>query len=195
MNVEKGLLLVAQTLFKLGITLILIPKFTTDLHVRGATLSYQDKPCIVLTNYTKFYASIWFALIHELFHVLYDWDEIRNERYHISGETESIKINEVEADSFARQYLFSDEKMNLIKPRINEPNYVKEFAAKNHIHPSIIYTFYNFDNADEKNYAKFNKYMPDFSNLLKSFKSDEFLNFNPVKQTSNKRNLDINYTI
>lgn len=195
MNVEKGLLLVAQALFKFGVTLILVPKFTTDLHLRGATLAYRDKPCIVLTKYTKLYGTMWFALIHEIFHVLYDWEEIRNEKYHITGETDSIKINENEANNFARQYLFSDEKMNVITPHINDHRYVKQYAEQNHVHPSIIYTFYNWDHSDDKRlYAKFDKYMPNFDSLLERFNAEAFLNFAPIKQISHQRNLDI-YTI
>lgn len=191
LNVEKGLLLVAQTLFKFGITLIFVPKFTTDLHLRGATLAYRDKPCIVLTKYTKFYATVWFALIHELFHVLYDWEEIRNERYHITGETESMNINENEANNFARQYLFSEEKMNQVRPHINEPRFVKNFAEQNHVHPSIIYTFFNWDNEGSNTYGKYDRYMPTFDSLLERFKANEFLDFIPVKQISNHRNVDI----
>src|SRR5690606_36942062 len=73
LDVENGLLIVAQKLFKLGITLVIIPKFTQDLHIRGATFAHRGKPCIALTKYTRFYPTLWFTLIHELFHVLYDW--------------------------------------------------------------------------------------------------------------------------
>jgi Zn-dependent peptidase ImmA (M78 family)/transcriptional regulator with XRE-family HTH domain len=191
MNEDIGLQTVAQALFKLGITLVWIPRFTQDLHVRGATLAFRDKPCIVLTNYTRFYATLWFTLIHELFHVLYDWDEIKNEKYHISGETDSVKINEEEANEFARQYLFSYEKMETVKPHIDNPLHVKKYAEQNHVHPSIIYTFYCWDNKEEKAYAKFNDYMPSIDGLMKRFSADEFLNFVPVKEVSNKRNLKL----
>jgi len=195
MNVENGLLLVAQALFQIGVTLIFIPKFTTDLHVRGATLSYKDRPCIVLTKYTNIYATLWFTLIHELFHVLYDWDEIRNEHYHISGETTSIKINEAEANNFARQYLFSDEKMDVVKPHIDEPRFVKYFAEQNHVHPSLIYAFYSYDLVGGNSYAKYNKYMPEFENLLERFYAKDFLKFSPIKKISKERNLEIYNTI
>src|SRR5262249_12028978 len=42
-NVENGLVLVSQALFKMGVTLIVLPKFTKDVHVRGATLAYRGK--------------------------------------------------------------------------------------------------------------------------------------------------------
>ncbi len=195
MNVERGLILVAQELFKLGVTLIIVPKFAPDIHVRGATFSYRDKPCIALTKYTKFYGTMWFALIHELYHVLYDWDEIKKEEYHFSGEAESIRINENEANKFARQYLFSDEKMNVVKNRIHDPNYVKDFAEKNHVHPSIIYTFYSWDSGDDRVYAKFDKFIPDFSKALEPFKTEDFTKFTPIKEISKDRNNKLSYTI
>jgi HTH-type transcriptional regulator / antitoxin HigA len=192
MEVENGLLLVAQALFKLGITLIIIPKFTSDIHVRAATLPYRNKPCVVLTKYSEFYGTLWFALIHELFHVLYDWEEIQKEEYHITGESNTISINEQEADNFARQYLFSDEKMNAIIPHINEPRFVKYFAEQNHIHSSIIYTFYCWDKNDPNIYARFKKVTAfDFDVLLERFKTLDFLKFTPVNNISKERNLKI----
>jgi hypothetical protein len=191
-DVQNGLLIVAQALFRLGVTLIFVPKFTPDLHVRGATLAYRDKPCIIMTKYTKFYGTLWFALIHELFHVLYDWEEIRNEQYHISGESSSMKINEAEANNFAREYLFSNEKMEIVKPSINNPKFVRSFAEKNHIHPSIIYTFYNWDCGEDKStYAKFDRFMPDFSELMEHFKMERFRQLAPVKEISRDRNLEL----
>lgn len=193
MDVDRGLLTVAQALWKLGITLIYIPKYLSDMHIRGATLSYRNKPCIVLTDYTRFYASLWFALIHELFHVLYDWDEIKNESYHISGETASMNINEADADDFARKYLFSDEKMELVSPHIDEPRFVRSFAEQNHVHPSIVYTFYNWDQNDSKTYARYNRYMPRFDKLLERFKGREFKEYHPVAKVSTDRNIELSY--
>lgn len=194
MNVETGLVKVMQTLFKLGITLIFVPKFTTDIHVRGATFEYLDKPCIVLTKYTDYYATIWFALIHELYHVLYDWDEIRRGEFHISGETESMKISEDEANRFARQYLFSYEKMEIVQPHINKPRFVEHFAQQNHVHPSIIYNFYCWDmGSSSKAYSKYNKLMKvsNYATLLERFKSEEFLKFKNIKSITVERNVTL----
>lgn len=194
MNVQRGLAMVGQALFKLGVTLIFIPKYARNMHIRGATLSYQNKPCIVLTNYTQFYASLWFALIHELFHVLYDWDEIRTESYHISGESTSMKINEAEADDFARQYLFSDKKMAEVEPRINDLRFVRYVAELNHVHPSIIYTFYTWDKDSRKLYAKHHKNMtPDLGSLMELFKAEDLNGFQPVQNVSAKRNSELKY--
>lgn len=192
MDVEKGLLTVAQKLFKLGITLVMIPKYFPDLHTKGATIPHKNKPCIALTKYTEYYSTIWFTLIHELFHVLYDWDQIKKEGYHISGETNSIKINEAEADNFARQYLFSDEKMNLIRPHLDEPLFVKHFAEANHVHPSIIYTFNCWDSGSRDSYRKYHKKIAfDFDSTLNHFDMQEFAALTPVSKASVKRNSKI----
>jgi len=194
MNIENGLRFVAKALFKFGITLIVMPKFNSDLHIKGATLAYRDKPCIVLTKYTDYYATIWFTLIHEIFHVLYDWDEIRREKYHITGETDSININESEADNFARQYLFSDDKMEKVLPHINEPRYVRMFAEQSHIHPSIIYTFYSRDKNDYKRFYR--QMRPPLNSSLEPFNFFEFEDIKsskPIKEITSKRNLQLQY--
>lgn len=188
MNVENGLWLVAQALFRMGITLVYVPKFTKDLHVRGATLSYNDKPCIALTKYTDFYPSMWFALIHELYHVLFDWEKIIEDKYHVSGEMDTMNVNEEEANSFARQYLFSDEKMNIVKPHINNPSFVKTFAEQNHVHPSFIYVFNAYDSSGGENkYSKLKPHLPAFDGLLEKLNANEWDNFTPIKQIAKQR--------
>ena len=74
-NEEYGLVNVIKELFRLGITVIFLPRFS-NLHVRGATFALDNKPCIVLTDYRGFYPTLWHCLIHELYHVIFDWFEI-----------------------------------------------------------------------------------------------------------------------
>jgi Zn-dependent peptidase ImmA (M78 family) len=164
MNVEKGLIEVARLLYKIGITVIYQAPMQT-LKLRGATFSHNGKPCIVLTNYRGFYATLWFALFHELYHVLFDWDEIKENKYHLtddSNEQLSVQEREREADNFARRYLFSKEKMDAILPFLNDDDYVAEFATDNHIEKSIIYVLYAFDYQDDnrKAWARAKRYSP-----------------------------------
>lgn len=195
MNVERGLLTVSQALFKLGVTVIFVPKYHTDLHIKGATTLHRGKPCIILTKYTHYYATIWFTLLHELFHVLYDLEEIKKDKdqCHISGEIQSKEINEAEADDFARQYLFSDEKMAAIRPHIHEPQFVKYYSAQNHVHPSIVYSFYCWDTGEDQAWRRFSKNMiiPEYTGLLEKFKSSELEKFGSVQEVSKRRNAEI----
>ncbi|MCS3797187.1 ImmA/IrrE family metallo-endopeptidase [Niastella sp. OAS944] len=147
-NIEFGLPSVIKDLFKMGVTVI-YQEALPALHLRGATFAVYDKPCVVLTNYRGFYPTLFFALIHELFHVLFDWEEIKVNGYHLSDDDEnelSVKAKEDEADSFAREYLFSKEKTKFLKPYLNNnPAFVEKFTTDNHVHPSFAYVFNAFD--------------------------------------------------
>jgi HTH-type transcriptional regulator/antitoxin HigA len=142
-NVEHGLLEVSKLLFKIGITVIYQPPLQS-LKINGATVNHKGKPAVVLSNHMKFYGTLWFALIHELYHVLFDWPEIKENKYHLTdddNEQLSVQEREHEANNFAREYLFSKEKMKNIRPYLNDYEYVKKFGLANHVEPSIIYVF------------------------------------------------------
>jgi HTH-type transcriptional regulator/antitoxin HigA len=171
-DVDLGLVNVIRDLYKIGVTVIYQPQLPT-LHLRGATFAFNDKPCIALSNYVGFYPTLWFALIHELFHVIFDWEEIRKNRYHLSDdETEQLTVREKEkeADNFAREFLFSKEKTERIRPYINDADYVTEFANNNHVHPSFVYVFYAFDagKGDRMAWPRAKRQNPSLEKLLKS---------------------------
>ncbi|RDV11851.1 hypothetical protein DXT99_23385 [Pontibacter diazotrophicus] len=172
MNVERGLLEIIKVLYRIGITVIYQPPLQ-KLQLRGATFSHNNKPCIVLTNYVGFYATLWFALIHELYHVLFDWEEIKANKYHLtddSNEQLSVREREEDADDFAREYLFSKQKAATIRPYIHDSAYVAEFATNNHIHSSLIYVFNAFDapKSNRMAWAIARKNSPDIEECIKS---------------------------
>jgi Zn-dependent peptidase ImmA (M78 family)/transcriptional regulator with XRE-family HTH domain len=196
MSVEKGLWDVIRELYKMGITVIYLPKFK-KLHIRGATFNVNNRPCIVLTDYKGFYPTLWFSLLHELHHVLFDWEEILVSSFHLSGSSDStdlytkIEIEEV-ADKFARDYLFSDVKMEELKPHLNNREYVKEFAKRNHVHESIPYIFSAYDNG---NWSAIPRLMPNIENCLFRVKeisfrmsASEVADYNNYKIYSYERN-------
>ncbi len=180
MDVSQGMINVISHLFQLGITVVFVPKFPS-LHLRGATFEVNNKPCIALTDYKGFYPSIWFGLIHELYHVLFDWEEIRSTNYHISEgpkqEFDQGSKNEVEADEFARKYLFSREKMREIEDYINNHEYVREYAIVNHVDPSFIYVFNAYDSlsADKRAWGRAYKRNPKilFNTLKSKLENDQ----------------------
>lgn len=156
MDVENGLVNVIKQLYQLGITVVFIPSFPS-LHIRGATFVVNDKPCIALTDYVGYYPTLWFALVHELYHVLFDWDEILLSNYHISQENQkslySQSQNEIDADNFAREYLFSKEKTKEVSYFINSKDLIREYALSNNVDPSFVYVFYAFDAPKTDKYA------------------------------------------
>lgn len=144
-----GLFQVVRELYKYGVTVIYEPYITT-IYVRGATFPVNGKPCIVLTDYRNYYPTIWFALIHEIHHVLFDWEDIKANKPHFSSEIDRHDKREVEADNFAREYLFSKDKMKVVSPQIDNQTFVEQYAKAFDIHPSLIYSFYCWDNLDSE---------------------------------------------
>ncbi len=166
-NVEEGLLEVIKNLYRLGITVIYQAPLPT-LKLRGATFAMDDKPCIVLTNYVGYYPTLWFALIHELYHVLFDFSEIKLNRYHLtddSNEQLPVKEREQMADNFAREYLFSNEKLRQIKRFLDDREYVERFSLENHVHPSIVYVFHAYESGidNKRAWARARKYSPEIT--------------------------------
>ncbi|KPM33420.1 Putative plasmid maintenance system antidote protein [Croceitalea dokdonensis DOKDO 023] len=155
-NIEKGLLTVVKALFSIGITVI-YQESLPNISVRGATFVVDGKPCIVINDLHKRYPTLWFSLMHELHHVLYDFDEIQQVKYHLTGEPD-LWLKEEKANDFAREYLFNKKRSKYIKPFINESVLVREYADKSQVHPSIIYNFHMYDS---DKWVKFNKYIPD----------------------------------
>lgn len=193
-NVKFGLLTVIKGLFKIGITVIFQSSFSS-LHLRGATFSVNGKPCIVLTDYKGFYPTLWHALIHELYHVLFDWEKLKNDSYHLSedaAEVLTIDENEIEADHFAREYLFSKTKMDLIKPKIWSRPHVEEFARIHEVDSSVIYIYNAFDtgNTDRMVWARTRKLMPEIKDAI-SRVENPWEKSKPIEEIAKKMKLEI----
>jgi len=187
MDTDKGLFVVAQALYCIGITIIYQPYLPT-VQVRGATFFVNNKPCIVLTDLQKNYPTIWFALIHEIHHILYDLEIIQTNAYHLSGELDLFLIGEDEANDFSREYLFSEEKSKYIAPFINNELIVREFAKKSQVHPSLIYSFYNYDRNNQgyhNAWSKYKQYFPDIKKTIERF------NTNPWEKETIQESVDM----
>lgn len=160
--VKKGLLTVFQALYNIGVTVVFQPMLPKT-QIRGATFIINDKPCIVITDFNKNYATIWFALIHELHHVLFDLEIIEKIKYHLTGEPDLFLIQEDKANEFAAEYLLSDEKMRYIDSLIHNSLMVEKFAKECQVHPSIIYSQYQWRQAELGNnfWGAFKEFFPD----------------------------------
>ncbi len=168
-NVETGLLTVFQALYNIGVTIVFQPKLPKT-QIRGATFLINDKPCIVITDLNKNYATVWFALIHELHHVLFDLETLEKTTYHLTGEPDLFLLQEDKANEFASEYLLSLDKMRYIEKLIHNPLMVKKFAEDCQIHPCIIYSQYQWRQAQlGKDYwAAFKEHFPDLSKATKN---------------------------
>jgi len=142
-NIETGLLTIFQALYNIGVTVVFQPSVPKK-QIRGATFVIDNKPCIVITDFNKNYATIWFALIHELHHVLFDLETIEKTNYHLSGAPDLFLIQEDKANEFASEFLLSSEKMRYIEKMIHNKFMVEKFAKECQIHPCIIYSQYQW---------------------------------------------------
>lgn len=155
-NEENGLFIVICALYKVGIT-VLVQPYPANTQVKGASFLIKKKPCIILTDYNKRYDTLWFSLMHELYHILYDYDILLKSNYHLSGENDLFLIED-NANKFAQNILLSPEKSQYIYKYINVPAMVSDFAKQCNIHPAIIYGFYIYDNPSEN--IKYRKLIP-----------------------------------
>ncbi|APY06788.1 hypothetical protein BWZ20_00065 [Winogradskyella sp. J14-2] len=168
-NVENGLLTIFQALFNIGVTVVFQPSLPKT-QIRGATFFINKKPCVVITDFNKNYATIWFALIHELHHVLFDLDTIEDTKFHLSGEPDLFLLQEDKANEFASEYLLSSEKMRYIEKLINNPLIVSRFAKECQVHPSIIYSQYQWRQSELGNnyWGFFKEHFPDVNLATKN---------------------------
>lgn len=134
---KTGLKTVAAALFNVGVTVI-CQSYLSGTQVRGATFLVGGRPYIVVTDFNRSLATVWFSLMHELAHVLYHWDKLEDVRYHLSGE-DDLYLMEDEANYFAREMLLPAEKRRYAETIIDNPYLVSGYARQNKIHPTIIY--------------------------------------------------------
>jgi HTH-type transcriptional regulator/antitoxin HigA len=150
---KTGLKTVAAALFRAGVTVI-CQSYLPGTQVRGATFLVDDKPYIVLTDFNRSLATVWFCLMHELAHVIYHWDQLKVVRYHLSGE-DDLFLMENEANFFAREMLFPSEKRRYADTIIDNPQLVAGYARQNNVHPTIIYALNAHETQEYFRYAQY----------------------------------------
>lgn len=167
-DLKDGLLTVCKALYNIGVTVI-FQNYLSTTQVKGATFIIGGKPCIVMTDFNKKYPTLWFTLLHELHHVIFDFETIETSNFHLTGDDDLFLIEE-KADSFARDFFFTVEKFHYIKRYINNPFMVAKFARDNEIHISLVYSFFSWyqEKLYGKNYhAAFKEFYPDYLESVK----------------------------
>lgn len=185
-DIKDGLLIVCKALYNTGVTVI-FQNYLSTTHVRGATFVINGKPCIVITDYLKKYPTLWFTLLHELNHVLFDFETIETNKFHLTGDPDLFLIEE-KADAFARNFFMTEEMFQYIKRYINNAFMVKKFAQENEVHVSIIYSFYTW--YQEVLYGKsyhgaFKEYYPPYLDAVRKLNPIQWNDLN-IKTASEK---------
>ena len=78
-------------------------------------------------------------------------------------------LEEDKANQFARDFLFPKENSNYIKPLIHNELAVKKYASENEIHPSFIYSFYQYDQHQQGRdyWGAFKDHFPDIKRTIR----------------------------
>lgn len=169
---QKGLLTVARALYRVGVTVI-VQTYLPKTSIRGGTFILDGKPCIALTNLGNRLPTIWFTLLHEIAHILFHWDTLLKQKYHVSGSDDLFLVEE-EANYFARELLFQEARLDYIKTFIDAPGIVHNYAEQCNVHPSLIYAFYAWDEHKKGNkgpWIEFGPQMPPADLAVAALKS------------------------
>lgn len=151
-------------LFRIGVT-VLTQSYVSGTRAFGVTMILNGKPCIVITDMNKKYHKLWINLIHELYHVINDFEILRNLKYHISySETPELLLNEARADQFALDALVTPSIQKELGRIVAFPYKMKQLANKINVDVSILYGVYLESLPREKQSKEFPKY----ANMLKS---------------------------
>ena len=150
-------------LYQLGVTVLTQP-YLSGTKSFGVTMILNEKPCIVITDMNKKYHKLWISILHELYHVINDFEMLQAMNYHISSsESPDLLMNENKAEQFARDIL--------VNPRVQEhlgkivvfPAKVNALAKELSVSPAIIYGVYleNIENTkqNKQEFAKYNQYL------------------------------------
>jgi Predicted Zn peptidase len=143
-DVNDGLYKVCRALYAQGVTVI-TQELLAGTQVRGGTFYVHNKPCIVLTDFRKSYPTVWTTLLHELHHVLFDLEVIKDWKFHLSedGQNDLFLIEE-KANAFAMDYFCTLEEFEFIRRHIHSKYHVERFAVQRNVHPAMIYNAYQF---------------------------------------------------
>ena len=186
MNVADGLKTVIRALYNIGVTVIYQEHLPTT-QVRGATFIRRGKPYIALTDLNKNYSTVWFALLHELHHVLFDYDQIEKQVFHLTGELDLFLLQEDLADEFAAEYLFPTERLKYILPHIDNSFMVSTYAKESQVHPCIIYSRYHHYMSERGSsyWGRFKDAFPDVSIALKDLKQGDPYKYEEIQESVN----------
>lgn len=144
-DVQRGFKSAIRTLYDCGVTVI-VESYVAKTQIRGGTfLSPTGQPYIFLTKYPNYYDTLWFALIHELHHVLFDLDFIKEGGgSHLTGDSTLFEdpLIEKEANDFAAAILLKKEMFEQADQIIGYENFIRQKAEEWNVHPAIIYGTY-----------------------------------------------------
>lgn len=131
--------LIEQLLSECGVVFVFLP-YLKGSHIHGAVRWFNSKKVMIAMNDKDYTAeSFWFALIHEIKHVLQN--KLKTVFVSCSGN-KGVLLNEkleYEAEKFAMEFFVSHRQFqNWLKKSDYSSSAVKAFAKEQKLHPGII---------------------------------------------------------
>lgn len=170
-DVKHGYEKVVMVLFRLGITVLTQP-YLEKTGAFGVTMIVDGKPCIVITDMQKNYHKLWISLIHELYHVLNDYDLLVSASFHITSENEpDLLFNEQKANSFALRVLVPQDVISHLETVVLFDSRMEQIAKRLAVDVSILYGVYLESLPVEKQsagYMKYSKFLRKTSEVSRS---------------------------
>lgn len=155
-DVERSLISCRKFLNRFGIYFVICEAITNS-KVRGVLTTYKNHPAIYISKRFKTHDHIWFAIMHEIGHLLKHYNP---KNIDITYDTENVNANikEKEANKFAREIFIKDSDYNNF---INEKDFseksISRFAQENEILEGILVARMQHDGIigkDKFNYKK-----------------------------------------
>lgn len=132
---------------KLGIYLVFCEPITNS-KVRGALTTYKGHPAIYLSGRFKSHAHIWFALVHEIGHLLLHYSKTDV----ILSYEEDEGSKEQQANQFARAFFVNIEQYGEFSKQTNYTSEeIRKFAKGQNILPEFVVAMLQHDKKIEYN--------------------------------------------
>ena len=135
-NVQESMNACRKLCNKLGMYLV-IREPISNSKVRGVLTTYNNRPAIFLSGRYKTHDHIWFAFIHEIKHLLDDYN--KKEIYVSFDDLDELSEKEVQANEFARDYFIDPSDY---KKFVNEKNFdstsLEQFAKSQKVNIGML---------------------------------------------------------
>lgn len=136
---ESSLRSARKLLNRLGVYLVVCEAIPNS-KVRGALTTYKKQPTILLSGRFKTHDHVWFALMHEVGHLLlhYTPNEFLITMENVEVQ-ENITRKEKEANQFARDFFVNhDDYLEFIRAEKFDKKTIEKFAQSQGILPGIV---------------------------------------------------------
>lgn len=183
-DVNFGFSIAIYVLYQLGVS-VLVQDYITGTRAYGVSLIVNGKPCIVLTALGGHYYKLWITLLHELYHVLNDWDYLQQVGCMVSDESQGeLFVSESDADRFAYNCFIPQSLFSKLELIIDSKIKVNQLAQKLGIHPTLVYGIYLEQEKDKiKRKKGFERHVY-LKNILqtKDTKCLKNITYNPIEE-------------